>query len=171
MPSHQCCLDTPGSLTHLPLAKFTSILAADSFKCMFLNENRIPIRVSLKFVPRSPIGNKPALVQVIACRRTGNKPLPELILTQFTYAYIWSTRGRWIKEEQNWFINQIFILYNNNMLSPVCTYVYIVHTVSLLSMSIKFEAFIYLFIFICVSFVCVYHLKFFVFRYTHPLEI
>ena len=44
-----------------------AILADNIFKCIFLNENdRIPIQTSLKFVPRSPIDNKPALVQVIA---------------------------------------------------------------------------------------------------------
>ena len=67
-----------------------AILANDTFKCIFLKENyRIPIRISLKFVPRSPIDNKPALVQVMAWHRTGNKPLPELMLTQFTDAYMW----------------------------------------------------------------------------------
>ena len=40
-----------------------AILADDNFKCIFFNENdRIPIRISLKFDPRSPIDNKPALV-------------------------------------------------------------------------------------------------------------
>ena len=35
-----------------------AILADDNFKCIFLNENdRIPIKISLKFVPRSPIDN------------------------------------------------------------------------------------------------------------------
>ena len=53
-------------LTHLPLDKMTATLAGDYFKCIFLNENdRIPIWFSMKFVPRSPIDNKPALVQVI----------------------------------------------------------------------------------------------------------
>ena len=38
-------------------------LADDTFKCIFLNENdRIPIQISLKFVHRGPIENKPALV-------------------------------------------------------------------------------------------------------------
>ena len=60
-----------------------AISADDNFKCIFLNENdRIPIRISLKFVLRSPIDNKPALVQVMAWRRTGDKQLPELMLTQ-----------------------------------------------------------------------------------------
>ena len=76
-------------LTHLPMDTMATILADENFKCIFLNENRgIPIRISLKFVPRSPIDNKPALVQVVAWRRTGDKPLPELMLTQFTHAYV-----------------------------------------------------------------------------------
>ena len=66
-----------------------AILADNNFKCIFLNENdRILIRISLKFVPRSPIDNKPALVQVMAWRQTGDKPLPALMLTQFTDAYM-----------------------------------------------------------------------------------
>ena len=32
---------------------------------------------SLKFVPKGPIDYKSALVQVMACRQTGDKPLPE----------------------------------------------------------------------------------------------
>ena len=36
----------------------------------------------------SQIDNKPKLVQVMARRRTGDKPLPELMLTQFTDAYM-----------------------------------------------------------------------------------
>ena len=66
-----------------------AILADDNFKCIFLNENdRIPIRISLKFIPRSPIDNKPALVQVMAWHRTGDTPLPKLMLTQFSDAYM-----------------------------------------------------------------------------------
>ena len=38
-----------------------AILAGDIFKCIFLNENdTIPIQISMKFVPMSPIDNKPA---------------------------------------------------------------------------------------------------------------
>ena len=44
-----------------------AILADDIFKWSFWHENdRIPIQISLKFVPTSPIDNKPALVQVMA---------------------------------------------------------------------------------------------------------
>ena len=67
-----------------------AILADDNFKCIFLNENdRISIQISLKFVPRSPIDNKPALVQIMAWGRSGDKPLPEPMLTQLTDAYMW----------------------------------------------------------------------------------
>ena len=66
-----------------------AILADDNFRCIFLNEDdRIPIWISLKFVAMSPIDNKPALVQVTAWRRKGDKPLPGPILIQFTVAYM-----------------------------------------------------------------------------------
>ena len=66
-----------------------AILAHDNFRCIFLNENdRIPIRISLKSVSRSPIDNKPALVQVMAWRRTGDESLSEPMLIQFTDAYM-----------------------------------------------------------------------------------
>ena len=48
-----------------------AVLADDIFKCIFLNEKFcIVIRISLKFVPKGPIGdNKWALVQVMAWRQ------------------------------------------------------------------------------------------------------
>ena len=48
----------------------------------------ISIQISLKFVPKGPIDNIPALVQIMAWRRSGDKPLSELMLTQFTDAYM-----------------------------------------------------------------------------------
>ena len=67
-----------------------AILADDIFKCIFFNENDgVSIQIALKFVPRNPIGNTPALVQVIAWHWTGDKPLPEPMMTQFTDAYMW----------------------------------------------------------------------------------
>ena len=65
-----------------------AILSDNIFKCIFLNDNdRIPIQIWLKFVPRSPIYNKPTLVQVMAWRRKGDKGLPEPMLSQFADAY------------------------------------------------------------------------------------
>ena len=50
--------------------------ANDIFKCIFLNENAwISIKISLKFVPKGPINKIPALVQMMAWRRSGDKPL------------------------------------------------------------------------------------------------
>ena len=69
-------------LTHPLLDKMAAILADDILKCIFLNENdRIPIQISLKFVPRSLIDNKAALVEIMAWRQTGAKPLPEPVMT------------------------------------------------------------------------------------------
>ena len=48
----------------------------------------ISIWISLKFVLRSPIDNKAALVQVMACCLFSAKPLPELMLTQYTDTYM-----------------------------------------------------------------------------------
>ena len=66
-----------------------AILAAEVFKRIFVNENiRIPIQISLKLVSNDLIDNKSALVQVIARRRTGNRPLLKTMMTQFTDGYI-----------------------------------------------------------------------------------
>ena len=66
-----------------------AILTDSIFNCIFLNENdRIPIQISLKYVPRSPIDNKPALVQVMAWHHTGDKPLPGPMMTQFFDTYM-----------------------------------------------------------------------------------
>ena len=75
--------------THLSLDKVAAILADDIFKCIFLNErDEIKIQISLKLVPRGPIDNKPAVVQVMVWRRKGDKPLPEPMMAQFTHSYM-----------------------------------------------------------------------------------
>ena len=63
--------------------------ADDVFKCICMNEKLcISIRISLEFVPKDPIDNKSALVQVMVWCRIDDKPLPEAILTQFTDTYM-----------------------------------------------------------------------------------
>ena len=55
--------------------------ADDTFKCIFLNENVWnSFKTSLKFVPLGPINNMTALVQIMAWRRIGGKPLSETIM-------------------------------------------------------------------------------------------
>ena len=70
-------------LSYLPLDKIVD----DIFKCIFVNGKfDILINFSLKFVPKGPIDIKAAMVQIMAWHRTGDKPLPEPMLTQFTDA-------------------------------------------------------------------------------------
>ena len=59
--------------------------ADDILKCIFLNENVwIPIKISLKFVPKGPINNIPALVQIMALRGPGHKPLSEPVMVRLS---------------------------------------------------------------------------------------
>ena len=70
--------------------------ADDIFKCIFLNENVwIPIEISLKFVPKGPINNIPVLVQIMAWRRSGDKPLSEPIMVSLP-THICVTRPQWV---------------------------------------------------------------------------
>ena len=56
--------------------------ADDIFRCLFVKENVcIPTKISLKFVPKGPINNLPALVQIMAWRRPGDKPLTEPMMS------------------------------------------------------------------------------------------
>ena len=49
--------------------------ADDIFKCILLNQDVwISIKISLKFVPKVPINNIPALIQIMAWRRPGDRP-------------------------------------------------------------------------------------------------
>ena len=67
----------------------------DVLKCIFLNENvLISIKISLKLVPKGQINNIPALVQIMAWRGPGNKPLSEPMLV-FVPAHICVTRPQY----------------------------------------------------------------------------
>ena len=67
------------------------------FQMVFFNENVwISIEVSLKFVPKGPINNIPALVQIMAWRRQGDKPLSETIMVNLL-THISVTRPQWVK--------------------------------------------------------------------------
>ena len=70
--------------------------ADDTFKRIFLNENvGISIKISLKFVHKGPIDNIPALVQIMAWRRPGDKPLSEPVVTRLA-THICVTRPQWV---------------------------------------------------------------------------
>ena len=71
--------------------------ADDTFKCIFLNEDvRISIKISLKFVPKGPINNIPALVQIMAWCGPGDKPLSEPMVVRLP-THICVTRPQWVK--------------------------------------------------------------------------
>ena len=70
--------------------------ADDIVKCIFSNENVwVPIKISLKFVRKGPINNIPALVQIMAWRRPGDKPLSEPVMVRLP-THICVTRPRWV---------------------------------------------------------------------------
>ena len=71
--------------------------ADDIFKRIFFNENVwISIKISLKFVPKGPINNIPALVQIMVWRRSGDKPLSEPVMVSLL-THICVTRPQWVK--------------------------------------------------------------------------
>ena len=70
--------------------------ADDIFKCIFLNENVwFLIKISLNFVPKGHINQIPALVQIMAWRRPGDKPLSEPMMVSLP-TYICVIRPQWV---------------------------------------------------------------------------
>ena len=70
--------------------------ADDISKRIFLNENIwITIKISQKFVPKGSITNIPALVQIMAWRRPGDKPLSEPMMVNLP-THICVTWPQWV---------------------------------------------------------------------------
>ena len=68
----------------------------DNLKRIFLNENVwISIKFSLNFVPRGPIKKFPALAQIMAWRRPGDKPLSGPMMVRLP-THICVTRPQWV---------------------------------------------------------------------------
>ena len=99
------CLNCAGTFAGTALTKHFNTLrprqngclfADDTFKRIFLNENvRISIKISLKFVPKGPINNIPALVQIMAWRQSGDKPLSEPMMVSLL-THICVTQPQWV---------------------------------------------------------------------------
>ena len=69
----------------------------ETFKPIFLNENiRISIKILLKFVRKVPINNIPSLIQIMAWRRPGDKPLSEAMMVSLL-THICVTRPQCVK--------------------------------------------------------------------------
>ena len=69
--------------------------ADDTFKRIFLNEN-VRISIKISFVPMFRINNIPPLVQIMAWRRLGDKPLSEPMMVSLL-THICVTRPQWVK--------------------------------------------------------------------------
>ena len=75
----------------------TSVVGVPSTH-LVLNENVwIPIKNSLKFVPKGPINNIPTLVQIMAWCWPGDKPLSEPMMI-ILLTHICVTRLQWVKK-------------------------------------------------------------------------
>ena len=80
-------------LTHWGRDKMAAIFQTtvwNGFSWMKMHEFR------LKFVPNGPINNIPSLVQIMAWRRPGDKPLSEPVLVSLL-THICVTRPQWVK--------------------------------------------------------------------------
>ena len=71
--------------------------ADDIFKCIFVNEN-ISTKISLNYVPYGLIDNMAGLVQIMAWRRPGNKPLSEPMMVNLL-THICVTRPQWFNTD------------------------------------------------------------------------
>ena len=104
-------------------------LADDTFKRIFLNENvTISIKISLKFVPKGPVNNIPALVQIMAWRRPGDKPLSEPMMVSLL-THICVTQPQWVngpdaKKHQS---SALLVLFEGN---PMVTGIFYSHRAS-----------------------------------------
>ena len=85
----------------------------DIFKCIFMNENVwFPIKISLKFVPKGLINYIPALVQIMAWRRPGDKPLSEPMMVR-SPPHICVARPQWV-------IQSLFLLSSKLLQITLC---------------------------------------------------
>ena len=86
--------------------------AEDTFNRIFVNEDaRISIKFSLKFVPKGPINNIPALVQITAWRRPGDKQLSEPVMVSLL-THICVTRPQRVNPKHaGYVLGNIFVLF------------------------------------------------------------
>ena len=102
----------------------------DIFKYIFFNENVwIAIKIPLKFVPNGQINNIPALVQIMAWCRPGDKPVSEPMMVRLP-THICVTRPQWViftcgkiiwkvSTDIYWFSNDLTIANLSNVLLGV----------------------------------------------------
>ena len=87
------------------------------FKSTFLNETVwILMIISTKIVPKGPINNIPALVQIMAWHQSADKPLSEPMMASVTAAYICITRPQWVSHSPLMWLTKAPVL----TFAPLC---------------------------------------------------
>ena len=82
----------------------------DIFICIFLNENvGVLLKISPKYVPKGPINNIPALLQIMAWRRPGDKSLSETMMVSLP-TNICVTRPQWVNTNHD----SVCVIYISN---------------------------------------------------------
>ena len=85
-------------LTHWGWDKIRCHFIDDIFMCIFLNENVwISLKISLKFIPKVRINQLPALIQILAWCRPGNKLSYESMMISLLMHSIYITQLQWVK--------------------------------------------------------------------------
>ena len=100
--------NTSGEINALKPKQNGRHYADDTFKRIFLNENvLISIKISLKFSPKDPVNNIPALVQIMAWRLPGDKPY--LNHWWLDYLGIYTSLG--LRELMSWAVQTALMWY------------------------------------------------------------
>ena len=107
------------------------------FKCIFFNENAwISLEISLNFVPKVQISNIPALVQIMAWRWPGDKPLSEPMMVNLL-THICVTWPQWVKDEK---AMKLSCLYNGNPYSGKMTSLYRYQAITLTNVKLSVKS-------------------------------
>ena len=101
------------------------------------NENAwIPIKISLKCAPQGPINNIPALDQILAWRRPGDKPLSGPMMVRLP-THICFTQPQWVKNTiANTTLDDCLMLSNRQSFIEIyeyCPFHWIIHKAERLS--------------------------------------
>ena len=90
------CMQIRVHLTHWGRNKMDAISQTTFSNASFFNENEwISLQISLKFVLKGTINNIPAWVQIMAWRRSGDKPLSKPMMVSLP-THIWVTWPQWV---------------------------------------------------------------------------
>ena len=123
--------------------------ADDIFKCIFGNENEwISPRISRKFVPKVRINNIQALVQIMACRLDGAKPLSEPMMVRLP-THLCVARPQWVN------IDNHFSKYHaiGDFLFVLFCILFVIVVVMLCFACSFVCLFVYILVFVCLLFI------------------